>query len=42
MGSAKRSELVSKDQKNLPGPGGYDHNSKTIGKDVISVRLKMF
>ncbi len=36
MGSSKRSEIVSKNQKEKPGPGQYDDNNK-IGKNAKSV-----
>ena len=36
MGSSSRTNLVSKDEQNKPGPGNYDNRHKSFGSDAKS------
>jgi hypothetical protein len=39
QGKSKRTEFVSRMQAEMPGPGNYDNDHKTFGKDAPKVSL---
>ena len=39
MSKTQRTDFVSKNISELPGPGNYDDSSKTFGKDARNVTI---